>query len=130
MKLSKVVATDVQTNKKQVFTFDTAAGGKRVITSRGGKLNNYLEFCFKDGVECVKDVEVEFIVNKDVYSLARLHNDDGTLRSILKKMVDGRWTVVARNKSISYIEEIINEQLADLPFTASIGSSGTLVNSP
>ena len=114
MKLSKVVATDVQTNKKQVFTFDTAAGGKRVITSRGGKLNNYLEFCFKDGVECVKDVEVEFIVNKDVYSLARLHNDDGTLRSILKKMVDGRWTVVARNKSISYIEEIINEQLADL----------------
>ncbi len=114
MKLSKVVATDIQTNKKQVFTFDTAAGGKRIITSRGGKLNNYLEFCFRDDVECVKDVEVEFVINKEVYSLARLHNDDGTLRSILKKMVDGHWQVVARNKSISYIEGIINEQLADL----------------
>lgn len=114
MKLSKVVATDIQTKQKQVFTFDTAAGGKRIITSRGGKLNNYLEFCFKDDVECVKDVEVEFLINKEVYSLARIHNDDGTLRSILKKMVDGRWQVVARNKSISYIEEIINEQLSDL----------------
>ncbi len=114
MKISKVVATNVETNEKQVYTFGTATEGKRLVTTRGGKLNNYLEFCFRDDVDCVKDVEVEFLVNDEEFSLGRLHNEDGTNRSVLKKKEDGHWQVVARTRAIEYVEELIDEQLADM----------------
>ena len=114
MKISKVVATNVETNEKQVYTFGTATEGKRLVTTRGGKLNNYLEFCFREDVDCVKDVEVEFLVNDEEFSLGRLHNEDGTNRSVLKKKEDGHWQVVARTRAIEYVEELIDEQLADM----------------
>ncbi|MCM1194429.1 MAG: hypothetical protein NC099_00020 [Corallococcus sp.] len=114
MKISKVVASDVKTEEKRVYTFGTASDGKRPVTSGGGKLNNYLEFCFKEDVECVKDVEVEFVINNEEFSLSRLHNEDGTTRCVLKKKEDGSWQVVARSKTREYIEELLNEQLEDM----------------
>lgn len=114
MRLTKVVVTDLETQQKQVFTFGTAADGKRLVTTSGGKLNSYLEFCFREDVECVKDVEVEFLVNNEEYSLGRLHNDDGTVRSVLKHMEEGSWQVVARSHAIEYVENLINEQLEDM----------------
>lgn len=114
MRLTKVVVTDLETQQKQVFTFGTAAEGKRLVTTSGGKLNSYLEFCFREDVECVKDVEVEFLVNNEEYSLGRLHNDDGTVRSVLKHMEEGSWQVVARSHAIEYVENLINEQLVDM----------------
>ncbi|MCH5152872.1 MAG: hypothetical protein J1F68_02805 [Clostridiales bacterium] len=114
MKITKVIATDTQTNEKQTFTFGTAADGLGVVTTRGGRLNNYFEFCFKEDTECSRDVEMEFCIDNDEYSLARLHNEDGTTRSVLKKMVDGRYQVVARSRAVEFIETIIEEQLEDL----------------
>ncbi len=114
MRLTRVVVTDLETEKKQVFTFGTASQGKRLVTTNGGKLNSYLEFCFREDVECVKDVEVEFFINEDEYSLGRLHNEDGTVRSVLKHMEDGSWQVVARSHAIEYVENLINEQLVDM----------------
>lgn len=114
MKISKVIALDNRTNEKRTFTFGTAEEGKKLVTSNGGKLNNYLEFCFKEDVDCVMDVEVEFYVNNEQFSLSRIHNDDGTTRSVLKKMEEGHWQVVARTRALSYVESLINEQLDDM----------------
>lgn len=113
MKICRVIATDPQ-GDKQVFSFGTATDGKAIDTTRGGKLNSYLEFCFKEQSENVKDVEVEFFAGEDEFSLARLHNEDGTTRTVLKKRVDGHWQVVARTKAVQYIEQILNEQLVDM----------------
>lgn len=113
MKICKVIATDPQ-GDKQVFTFGTAAEGQAIDTTRGGKLNSYLEFCFREQSENVKDVEVEFFAGEEEFSLSRLHNEDGTTRTVLKKRVDGRWQVVARTKAVAYIEQILNEQLVDM----------------
>ncbi len=113
MKICRVIATDPQ-GEKQIFTFATAQEGKTIDTTRGGKLNSYLEFCFKEDAENVKDVEVEFFADDEEYSLSKLHNEDGTTRTVLKKKVDGHWHVVARTKAISCIEQILNEQLLDM----------------
>lgn len=85
MRLSKVVAYDPQTKEKQIFTFGTAIEGKGVVTSKGGRLNSYLEFCFREDADNTRDVEVEFLVDADEYSLGRIHGEDGTTRTILKK---------------------------------------------
>ena len=114
MKISKVVATDPQTNEKHVFTFGTAAEGKGIVTTKGGRLNSYLEYCFREDLECTKDVEVEFSVDGEEFSLGRLHNPDGSVRSVLKKMVDGHWQVVARTKALAYIEEKIAGKMSDI----------------
>ena len=115
MKISKVVVTDPQTNERHVFTFGTAAAGKGVVTTKGGKLNSYIEFCFREETtECPKDVEVEFAIDGEQFSLGRLHNPDGGVRSVLKKLVDGRWQVVARTKAIAYIEQVISGKLSDM----------------
>ena len=115
MKISKVIATDPQTNERHVFTFGTAATGKGVVTTKGGRLNSYVEFCFhEETVDCPKDVEVEFSVDGEEYSLGRLHNLDGSVRSVLKKMVDGHWQVVARTRAVAYIEELISGKLSDM----------------
>lgn len=113
MRLSKVVAYDPQTKEKQIFTFGTAAEGKGVVTSKGGRLNSYLEFCFRDDVDNTRDVEVEFFVDADEYSLGRIHTEEGT-RSILKKKVDDRWQVVARSKALPYLESVLNVNLGEL----------------
>lgn len=114
MKIIKVVATDTQTNEKQIFTFGTANQGKKVVTSKGGRLNNYLEFVFKESTECVKDVDVEFDLDKEIYTLTRHHGEDGSAKTVLKKLTDGHWQVVARSHAVEYVENIINEQLADM----------------
>ncbi len=114
MRISKVIALDNRTNEKRVFTFGTADEGKKLVTNNGGKLNNYLEFCFKEDVYCVMDVEVEFFVNHEQFSLSRLHNDDETTRSVLKKLEDGQWKVVARSRANEYLESLINESLEDM----------------
>lgn len=114
MRISKVIALDNRTDDKRVFTFGTADEGKKLVTSNGGKLNNYIEFCFKEDVECVMDVEVEFNVGLDKYSLCRLHNEDETTRTVLKKYEDDQWKVVARTRAISYVEELIHEKLEDM----------------
>ena len=115
MRISKVVAIDPQTKEKQTFTFGTASEGKEICTSKGGHLNAYLEFCFKEESENQKDVEAYFDLDGERYSLARLHNEDGTTRSVLKKYSDGRWNVVARNQNaVSQIEEVLQEQLSDM----------------
>ena len=114
MKISKVTALDLQTNEKQVFTFGTATDGKGVVTTRGGRLNNYFEFCFKQDVECTRDVEIEFSINRDEFSISRLHNEDGTTRTVLKKKIDDAYQVVARSHAVEYIEQLIDEQLEDV----------------
>ena len=113
MKICKVIAIDPQ-GDKQVFTFGTATQGKSITTTRGGKLNSYLDFCFREQAENLKDVEVEFFAGEEEFSLARLHNEDGTTRTVLKKRIDGHWQVVARTKALAYIEQILNEQLTDI----------------
>lgn len=114
MKISKVIATDPQSNERHVFTFGTAADGKGVVTTKGGRLSSYLEYCFREETECSKDVEVEFEISGEQFSLSRLHNLDGSVRSVLKKMVDGRWQVVARTRAISYIEELIHGKMTNM----------------
>mgnify|MGYP006907998461 CR=1 FL=1 len=114
MRLSKVVAYDPQTKERQLFTFGTASDGRSVVTSKGGRLNSYLEFCFREDVDNAKDVEVEFQLNGDSYSLSRIHGEDGSTRSILKKRVDERWQVVARSKAIPYLQSLVSEQFADV----------------
>lgn len=113
MKIVKVVATDLQTNEKQVFTFGTSADGKNAVTTRGGKLGNYFDFCF-ERADCVRDVETEFFIDNDRFSLSRLHNEDGTVRTVLKKMTDGSYQVVARAHAIEYIEELIGTSVSSL----------------
>ena len=114
MRLFKVVAYDPQTKERQLFTFGTASDGRSVVTSKGGRLNSYLEFCFREDVDNAKDVEVEFQLNGDSYSLSRIHGEDGSTRSILKKRVDERWQVVARSKAIPYLQSLVSEQFADV----------------
>ena len=114
MKINKVTACDLQTNEKQVFTFGTAKEGKAVIVKRGGRLKNYFEFCFNPESECTRDVEIEFQINRDEYSLSRLHNEDGTTRTVLKKKIDDSYQVVARSHAVEYIEQIAGAQLADI----------------
>lgn len=113
MIINKVVATDPQTKEKQTFTFGTATQGKDLVTTKGGKLNSYLEFCFKQDAECVKDVEVEFVVNQEKYLLNRIHSQGG-LRSVLKKWTKGSWQIVAHANAVQYVEDIINAQLCDM----------------
>ena len=114
MLIRKVIATDIKSKQKVTFNFATASGGKDVVTLRGGKLNRYLEYVFKEGVDCQSDVEVWFDVNSDKFILSRTHGDNGGSRSVLKKYVDGHWQVAARNRAVNYVEDLINEQLADM----------------
>ena len=114
MKINKVVATDLQTNEKQVFTFGTANEGKTVVIKRGGRLKNYFEFCFNPESECTRDVEIEFQVNRDEYSLSRLHNEDGTTRTVLKKKIDDSYQVVARSHAVEYLEQLAGVRLVDV----------------
>ena len=113
MRIVKVVATDPQTNEKQYFTFGTASDGKKLINTRGGRLANYFDFCF-ERADCARDVEIEFFVNEDMYSLSRLHNEDGTVRTVLKKSVEGEYRVVARAHAVEYIEELVGTSVAGL----------------
>ncbi|MCH5159664.1 MAG: hypothetical protein J1F66_02305 [Clostridiales bacterium] len=115
MKISKVTATDPQTNERHVFTFGTAEKGLGVVTTKGGRLNSYIEFCFREELtDCPRDIEVEFSVDGEDFSLARLHNFDGSVRSVLKKMVDGHWQVVARTRAFAYLEEVFNGKITDM----------------
>lgn len=115
MRISKVVATDSQTKEKQIFTFGTAGDEKEIVTSCGGHLNSYLEFCFKEESENLKDVETIFTLDDVEFSLSRIHGEDGTTRRVLKKRVDGRWQVVARNQNaVPYVEAILQEQVPQL----------------
>ena len=115
MKISKVTSTDPQSNERHVFTFGTATTGKGIDTTKGGRLNSYIEFCFREEqTDCSKDIEVEFSIGEEEFSLAKLHNDDGTVRSVLKKMVDGHWQVVARTRAFTYLEEAFNCKISDL----------------
>lgn len=114
MIINRVVATDPQTKQKQTFTFGTATQDKDVVTTNGSKLNDYLQFCFTQNAQCVNDVEVELVVNQDTYLLSRIHSGDGSTRSVLKKLAKGNWQVVTRDNGVSYVEDIINEQLADM----------------
>ena len=125
MKISKVVATDPQTNERHVFTFGTAAAGKGVVTSKGGRLNSYIDFCFReDTTDITKDVEVEFGIDGEQFSLSRLHNMDGSVRSVLKKMVDGRWQVVARTRALAYLEELTGVKATELVSVDYISNKG------
>lgn len=114
MKIIKVVATDPQTKDKQVFTFGTATEGKSAVTTRGGKLHNYFQFCFTNNSECARDVEIHFAIDQDEYLLVRAHNEDGTTRSTLKKVVDGRQQVVSRTHATEYLEQIIGAPLSNV----------------
>ena len=115
MRISKVVAIDPQSKEKQTFTFGLSSEGKEICTSKGGHLNSYLEFCFKEESENQKDVEVFFDLNGEQYSLARLHNEDGSTRNVLKKYADGRWNVTARNKNaVKEVEAVLQEQLSNM----------------
>lgn len=115
MRISKVIAIDSQTKEKQIFTFGTAGEGKEIVTSCGGHLNSYLEFCFKEESENLRDVETIFTLDDEEFSLSRIHGEDGTTRRVLKKRVDGRWQVVARNQNaVPYVEEILKEQVPQL----------------
>lgn len=115
MRISKVIATDSLTKEKQIFTFGTAGDEKEIVTSCGGHLNSYLEFCFKEESENLKDVETVFTLDDAEFSLSRIHGEDGTTRRVLKKRVDGRWQVVARNQNaVPYVEAILQEQVPQL----------------
>ena len=115
MRISKVIVTNSQSSEKQTFTFGTASQGKEAVTSKGGHLHSYLEFCFNEESVNQNDVETFFVLNKDEFSLARLHNDDGSTRRVLKRVVDGRWQVVARDQNvIPYIEAITKVKLSEL----------------
>ncbi len=114
MKIIKLVATDLQSNEKQVFVFGTGTEGKDVVTTRGGRLGNYFDFCFEQA-ECTRDVEVEFFVNDEQYSLSRLHNEDGTTRTVLKLMTEeGSYQVVARSHAIEYLEQLMGTSVSGL----------------
>lgn len=113
MRIVKVVATDPQTNEKQIFNFGTVAEDKRLVTTRGGRLGNYFDFCF-DRSESTRDVEIEFCIGSDTYSLSRLHNEDGTTRTVLKKSVDGVYQVIGRAHAIEYIEELVGAPIGNL----------------
>lgn len=114
MKITKVVATDPQTNEKQTFTFGTATDGQNVITTRGGRLITYVEYCFVEDAVCSRDVEMEFSINHDEYALSRLHNEDGTTRTVLKKMTDGRYQVVSRSHAVEFLEQVVETNLRDI----------------
>ncbi len=114
MRIIKVIATDPQTKKKQTFSFGTASQGKEIVTVKGGRLNAYMDFCFSEETENVRDVEVVFDLDGTEYSLSKLHGDDKT-RLVLKKNAEGRWQVVARNKNaLNYIEQILHDSLQDV----------------
>ncbi len=114
MRLSKVIAYDPVSGDKQTFTFGTASDGKSVVIGKGGRLNGYLEFCFNEDAVNPRDVETEFVLNADEYSLGRIHGEDGTVRSVLKKRVDGRWQVVARSKALTYLQTLVNRQVSEV----------------
>ncbi len=115
MRIHSVQAIDSQTNEKRIFTFGQAGGGNHVVTSGGGRLNSYLEFCFTDGGSASEDVTVVFSVNDDKFSLRKSRGEDGVVRSFLKKETDGKWQIVARNKNaVPFIEQLIKEQMSDI----------------
>ena len=98
MKITKVTATD-RAGKRQVFCFGESAQGREVLTAKGGRLNSYLEFSMNENAENARDVEVFFLLDDGEYSLCRLHGEDGSVRTVLKKKTDGSFRVVARNKN-------------------------------
>lgn len=114
MKISKVIAIESKTKEKQTFLFGTAMDGKNVVTDYGSKLDEYLEFCFKEDAACSCDVETYFEINQDEFVLRRTNQRDGSSRGVLEKKTDGAWKVVAYTKAVEYIEELIDEQLTDM----------------
>lgn len=113
MRIDKLVAQDVQTKEKQIFTFGASDSGVAPVTTKGSRLYGYLEFCFTDQAESVMDVEVDFSVDGEKYFLGKYHNDGG-IKTLLKKQIDGKWQVVARSKAAEYVENLIGESLTDI----------------
>ena len=113
MRIVKLVAVDAQTDEKQTFTFGTSSSGKPLIAAKGGRLNSYLEFCFTDEAESVKDVEVEFSVEGQLYSLSKTHTQEG-VKTLLKALQNGKWNVVARANATEYVERLIGESVGDM----------------
>lgn len=113
MRIVKLVAVDAQTDEKQTFTFGTSSSGKPLVAAKGGRLNSYLEFCFTDEAESVKDVEVEFSVEGQLYSLSKTHTQEG-VKTLLKALQDGKWNVVARANATEYVERLIGESVGDM----------------
>lgn len=114
MRLTRVIAYDPQTKEKQVFTFGKAAEGKAVITRKGGRLNSYLEFLFGEA-DNLRDVEAEFVINGEEYSLGKVHGEDGAVKTLLKKKnEEGRWQVASRTKAIETVQELVGNRLQEL----------------
>lgn len=113
MRIVKLVAVDAQTDEKQTFTFGTSSSGKPLVAAKGGRLNSYLEFCFTDEAESVKDVEVEFSVEGQLYSLSKTHTQEG-VKTLLKALQNGKWNVVARANATEYVERLIGESVGDM----------------
>lgn len=113
MRIVRLVAQDVQTKEKQIFTFNTSREGNLPVTAKGGRLLGYLEFCFTDRVESVMDVEVDFSVCGEAYFLGKYHTEGG-VKTLLKKQVDGKWQVVARSKATEYVENLLGENLVEV----------------
>lgn len=113
MKIVKVVATELNTQERQIFTFGTAADGKGIVATRGGKLKSYLDFCFEQTPECERDVEVELVVSGNTYLLSRLHGKDGKLTAVLKQRTADGEVVVSENP-VKHLEDLLGLNLADL----------------
>lgn len=115
MRIVKVVATDAQTKQKQQFHFAKSCQGAKLSAKNGGKLQALLHFCFVGNSENPNDVEVEFFVGNDLFVVGKYHGEEGRVRTVLKKQVDGRWQVVARNNNaIAQVQNLVGKPLEQL----------------
>ncbi|MCM1290300.1 MAG: hypothetical protein NC188_06575, partial [Corallococcus sp.] len=116
MILHSLEATNTSTNEKQTFTFDTAVGGKKVVTSKGGKLKKYLEYCFVDTEDVSENVVVNFSIGDDKFRWTKNHASDGTVRQTLRQSNEnGKLQTVATGKNVRpYVEEQLGESLDEL----------------
>lgn len=123
MRLTRVIAYDPQTKERQIFTFGAAEEGKGVVTRKGARLNSYLEFLFGTEVDNIRDVEAEFVINGEEYSLSKAHGDDGTVKTLLKKKnEEGRWQVASRTKALETVQELVGARFNELISGGYIGN--------
>lgn len=94
MRITKVVATNSQTNESKTFVFGSGAA-KPILPCEN--LCSYLEFCFADKPLSDICVEVEFCLAEKEFYFAKLSRDGKIFASLRQKDNLGSWNTLAEN---------------------------------
>ncbi|MEG2014644.1 MAG: hypothetical protein RR086_02835, partial [Clostridia bacterium] len=117
MKLNKVETVNNATTEKSIFTLSTTSSeGAKPIGTKGGRLCQAIDYCFNEKANYFgQDCTIDFELDSDKFQIKKYRSEDDQYKTVLKRSVEGRMQVVARNNNVrGYLEAILGEEMDDV----------------